>query len=70
MGLVFWTVVGIFGFNGDGLNCAEALHQLRTVHHLKIASSVVIQETVVYTLQDSYGLKRKTAQIGCRLEIP
>ena len=65
MELLFWTVLGIVGFNGDALNCIEALHQLRAKHHLEIKSSVVIQETVIYTLHDRYGFKNKTAQIGC-----
>ena len=67
MGLLFWAVLGIAGFNGDSLNCIEALHQLRVKHQLEIKSSVVIQETVIYTLHDRYGFKNKSAQIGCGL---
>ena len=66
MEMLLLAVFG-FGFTTDSVDCAEVLHQLRTAQNLKIESTVTIQDTVVYTLTDRFGFKKKTAQVHCQL---
>jgi len=64
---IFIMVLG-FSFQPISSDCTEVIHQLRTAHKLQIVSSVAVGDTVVYTLSDRYGIKKKTAQIGCQVK--
>lgn len=66
MELLWFAVAGFF-FETDSVDCHKVLHELRTAHNLKIESTVAIQDTVVYTLTDRFGFKKKTAQVNCQL---
>ena len=66
MNMVLFMVVG-FLFSPNSEDCTKVLHQLRTDHNLKIESTVAINDTVVYTLTDRFGFKKKTAQVHCQL---
>ena len=66
MGMVFIMFLG-FLFQSPSTDCTEILHELRTAHKLQIVSTATVEDTVVYTLTERYGHKKKTAQIGCRI---
>ena len=66
MGLLWITVLG-FVFNAESVDCTEVIHKLRTNHQLTITSTVESRDTVVFTLTDRYGFKKKTVQMGCEV---
>ena len=64
---VFIMALG-FSFQPPSKDCTEVIHHLREAHKLQIVSSVSVDETIVYTLSDRYGFKKKTVQIGCQVK--
>lgn len=63
-----WIIPIGFAFTANSTDCTDVLHQLRTAHKLQIESSAAVNDTVIYTLTERYGLKKKTAEVFCELK--
>lgn len=70
MTIVLLVVAGLVSGFEPGDACIDALHQLRTEERLAIVASDVLEDNVVaYTLSDGPRRAEKTALLICQREV-
>lgn len=69
MSIILLLVGGILA-SPEAASCIEALHQLRSVERLEIVATDVLEDNVLaFTLSDSSRLAEKTAILLCQRDV-
>jgi hypothetical protein len=67
MSVVVLLVAGFLSDFAEGDSCIDALHQLRTEQRMQIVATDVLEDNVLaFTLGDSARLNEKTALLVCQ----
>jgi hypothetical protein len=70
MSIILLVVAGFLSSFEAGDSCIDALHQLRTEERLQIVATEVLEDNVLaYTLSDSPRRAEKTAILICQRDI-
>jgi len=70
MSIILLVVAGFLSSFEAGDSCIDALHQLRTEERLQIVATEVLEDNVLaYTLSDSPRLAEKTAILICQRDL-
>jgi hypothetical protein len=70
MSIITLLVAGFLSSFEPGGSCIDALHQLRTQERLEIVATEVLEDNVLaYTLSDSPRIALKTAILICQRDI-
>jgi hypothetical protein len=70
MSIILLVVAGFLSSFEAGDSCIDALHQLRTEERLHIVATEVLEDNVLaYTLSDSPRLAAKTAILICQRDL-
>jgi hypothetical protein len=70
MSILLLLVAGFLSDFGEGDPCIDALHQLRTEQRMQIVATEVLEDNVLaFTLGDSPRLNEKTALLVCQRDV-
>ena len=70
MSILVLLVAGFLSDFAEGDSCIDALHQLRTEHRMQVLATEVLEDNVLaFTLGDSPRLNEKTALLVCQRDV-